>query len=279
MRKVFLLLPCLAASCASQPPPCPSVGQWLAPATLGAIADPVPRAATTGVILLGEEHDNAADHAWQLATIRRLYAADPRLVLGFEMFPRGAQKALDRWTDGTTSEAAFLSEAGWKAYWGFDPALYLPIFRFARDHHLPMLALNVSHHLVHAVAQTGWDAVKPADREGVGTPAPPAPSYRATLAEAMSGHGGPAMTPARLSHFIEAQSVWDRAMAEAIAAQRKRDPTRPVVAIMGAGHLEHRDGVPHQLAALGIANTAVLLPSHGACARPAPGLADAIYTD
>jgi uncharacterized iron-regulated protein len=238
MRKMVLLLPCLVAACAMPGPVCPPAA----------------------VTLLGEHHDSAANHAWELAQIRRIYRADPSIVLGFEMFPRSAQPALDAWVAGRLSEAAFLEQSGWKAYWGFDPGLYLPIFRFARDHHLRMVALNVSHHLVHLVSQHGWAGVAVADREGVGTPIPPNAAYRAALADAMAGHGGPAMTPERLGHFIDAQLVWDRAMAEAIAAERARAPGGPVVAIMGEGHLEDGGGVPRQLAALGVSGVHVELP-------------------
>jgi uncharacterized iron-regulated protein len=138
-----------------------------------------------------------------------------------------------------------------------------------------MVALNVSRGLVHRVAQAGWAAVPVAAREGVGTPAAPPAAYRASLAAAMSGHGGAAMTPARLQHFVEAQSVWDRAMAEAIAARLPRQ----VVAIMGAGHLADRNGVPHQLQAMGVTEVTVFLPAHDLCAPPGPGYADAVFID
>jgi uncharacterized iron-regulated protein len=54
-------------------------------------------------------------------------------------------------------------------------------------------------------------------------------------------------------------------MAERIAAQHARQPGRLVVAMMGEGHLEHRNGVPAQLAALGMPDAAVLLPSDDLC--------------
>jgi uncharacterized iron-regulated protein len=251
----------------------------VSPATLRVIPDPVPGAAAMPVILLGEQHDSMPDHQWELATIERLYAANPALVLGFEMFPRSDQPVLDAWVAGRLTEAAFLEQADWKHVWGFPPPLYLPIFRFARDHHIPMLALNVSRNVVHLAAKEGFANIPPADREGIGTPAPPSAAYRADLAEAMGSHGGPKMTPERLNHFIDAQLVWDRAMAEAIAAQHARAPSRPVVAIMGAGHLEARHGVPHQLDSLGLPGALVFLPEHEACPPADAGLADAIYTD
>ena len=95
----------------------------------------------------------------------------------------------------------------------------------------------------------------------------------------MSGHGGPAMSPERLGRFIDAQLLWDRAMAEALAAQRTREPARPVVALMGAGHLENREGVPHQLEALGVPHSLVLIPVEEACEALGAGYADAIYVE
>ena len=268
----------LTAACAINPPQC-EAGRWVAPDTMRPVQNPLAAAPSHSIILLGEEHDRAADHRWELETIERLYVANPSLVLGLEMFPRVTQPALNRWVAGGVSEPDFLTQSDWKQVWNFDPALYLPIFRFARDHHIPMLALNVSAKTIHLVATHGFAGVPPASREGVGVPAQPAPGYRAELAEVMGGHNGMATTPEGLNHFIDAQLTWDRAMAEAIATQRAKSPARPVVAIMGKGHLENRDGVPHQLAALGLPNALVLLPTHDSQPSFSAGYADAVYIE
>lgn len=275
----FLILPLLLAGCAVAPPACAPAGAWVSPASLRRIADPVPKAAGRAVVLLGEEHDRAQDHAWQLAVIKRLYAAEPQLVLGFEMFPRSDQPVLDAWVSGQLSDADFLAKSDWKHVWGFDPALYMPIFAFARDHRIPMLALNVSSRTIHLVSKLGFAGVAAADREGVSTPAPPTPAYKRELSDIMAEHAGPKMSPDRLAHFIDAQLTWDRAMAEAIASQRARDPGRKVVAIMGIGHLEDRNGVPHQLDALGLSGALVFLPAHGVCSPMGGGYADAVFEE
>lgn len=266
----------LTLSACAVTPICPRHASWVAPATLAPVPDPV--ANPNGVVLLGEQHDRAEDHAWQLATIRRIAAARP-IMLGFEMFPRRDQAVLDDWVAGRLDEAAFLRQSDWAHVWGFDAELYLPIFRFARDHRIPMVALNVSSAFVRQVARQGFAAVPVAEREGISPPAPPSPSYRQMLAEAMSDHGGAKMPPATLDRFIEAQLTWDRAMAEAIAHARAAHPDRTMVAIMGAGHLEHRDGVPHQLAALGVRDMLVLLPVHDVCIGETADLADALYVE
>jgi uncharacterized iron-regulated protein len=279
MRGCILILLVLLSGCATTRPGCAPAGAWVDPATLKPIGDPLSAPRLSQVILLGEQHDSAADHSWQLQTIRYLQARGLPLVLGFEQFPRSVQPVLDAWVRGDLSESEFLRRADWKKFWGFPAELYLPIFRFARDHHIPMRALNVSHTLVHLTATTGWASVAPADREGIGNPAPPSPAYRATLSDAMANHGGPKMTEDRLRHFIDAQLLWDRAMAEAIAAAHASNPSATIVALLGRGHVENRNGVPRQLASLGEPDALVLIPEHDICAPDGAGFADALYTD
>ncbi len=241
-------------------PTCVAPGIW-ADAT-GQPQDPAPllrRIAEQPVILLGEQHDKADHHRWQLHTLAGLHALTPDLAIGLEMLPRRVQPVLDRWVAGELDEAAFLAESDWRSLWGFDPGFYTPILHFARLHRLPVVALNVERALIARTARDGWAAVPESAREGVGTPALPGDAYRDGLMESLSAHNRPDAPPDAAQRFIEAQTVWDRAMAERIAETR-RTTGRAVVAILGEGHVDHRDGVPHQLADLGIPDAAVLLP-------------------
>jgi len=272
---------------------CVPVGQWIVPDGRQALPDAIGEFALRPVVLLGETHTDAEHHRWQLQTVAALYGRRPDMVLGFEMFPRRVQPVLDRWVRGELSERAFLDEVRWSEVWGYDPALYMPLFHFARMHRVPMVALNVDRALVRRVSAEGWDAVPAGEREGIGDPAPAAPAYRDRLRETFDGHTLPGKAaegagddPARFDRFVAAQLLWDRAMAEGLAAavgrQRTDAPQAPpplVVGIMGAGHVEHRGGVPHQLASLGIAEAAVLLPWNRRydCAELTPDLADAVF--
>ena len=242
--------------------------------------DVLNRAAAGGLVLLGESHDNADHHRWQLQTIAALQARGVPLTLGFEMFPRHVQPLLDEWTVGGFSEGEFLDAVEWDRVWGFDPGLYMPLFHFARINRLPMVALNVERGLIAAVRETGWDAVPAANREGISDPAQPEPAYRESLSAVYLEHlemRDRQADPVGLERFIQAQLTWDRAMAEALAAVR--DGTTLVVGIIGSGHLENGWGVPRQLAALGVAGATVLLPwDRGRdCADLTGGLADAVF--
>jgi hypothetical protein len=237
------------------------------------------RGPTLAVVLLGEVHTSVADHAWQLESLQTLHGAGVRLQLGLEMVPAPRQAALDRFSAGVTDEATFLREVGWAEVWGHDPALYLPLLRWARQRGVPLLALNAEPALVRRVRQQGLAAVPPAERQGIGAPAPLGAAYRERLRQAWLGHGGvgpggsgsSGATAADLERFLDSQRLRDRAMAERLAAARRGDPRRLVVALIGRGHLEGNDGVPAQLRALGMGPTAVLLrPDTPPACAPAP---------
>jgi uncharacterized iron-regulated protein len=219
------------------------VGNWIHTASGERRHDAIATLAQRGVLLLGETHDDAEHHRWQLHTIAALFSHQPDLVLGFEMFPRRVQPVLDRWSRGELNETAFLREVDWPQIWGANADLYLPLFHFVRMHRLPMLALNIDRAANRRVAAQGLARVPSAEREGVGDPAPASSSYRARLFDAFKKHPS-SREEARpdsdqFARFVEAQLLWDRAMAEAIAGTR-RDGRRPlVVGIVGSGHVEY----------------------------------------
>jgi hypothetical protein len=224
------------------------------------------------------------------------------MVLGFEMFPRRAQPVLDRWVAGALNREAFLEEVEWSTVWGYDSALYMPLFDFARMHRLPMVALNVDRALVSRVSEEGWPAIPAADRQGLGDPAPAGPGYLERLGRVYAVHLETAakVPDAKVSdapreetlpdpddpgflRFVAAQLTWDRAMAEALATARNSADAPLVVGIVGRGHAEYGDGIPHQLVDLGVGDTAVLLPwdSDRPCEELAPkggpAVAEAVF--
>jgi uncharacterized iron-regulated protein len=281
---------------------CPSPATWVD--AEGQIL-PVPavfdRLARESVVLLGESHDDVEHHRWQLYTLAALHSRVPSMAIGFEMFPRRVQPALDRWVAGELDEQAFLKATDWATVWGFEAEFYLPLFRFARQNAIPMVALNVERSLIRRVGEDGWDGVPEAEREGVGEPAAASAGYRRFLArifalkdqlreltpEAAETAEEPdesalqaALADPAFQGFVDAQLAWDRAMAEALLAAQKDTGVTMAVGVMGSGHLIHGYGVPHQLRALGTENAAKLLPvqiGSGACAELGPGYVDLAF--
>jgi hypothetical protein len=244
------------------------------------------------VVLLGEIHTSAADHAWQLRTLERLAQERRPLALGLEMVPAARQPILTRFATGALDGAGFLAQVDWPSIWGHDPELYAPLLRWARRNGVPLLALNVEPEVVRRVRREGLTAIPPQEREGLGIPVPATAAYRQRLRAAWQAHramgegamaqgqgaGGAAtaLSPADaddLERFIASQLLRDRAMAERLAAAHRQDPGRLVVALMGRGHLEGDDGVPNQLRQLGVRQVLALerpeLPE--GCGPPPPG--------
>tara|TARA_E500000305_G_scaffold111427_1_gene124217 strand:+ start:687 stop:1496 length:810 start_codon:yes stop_codon:yes gene_type:complete len=258
-------------------------GEWICPESGKTIPhqDVLKMATEAGVVLLGEQHDRAAQHRWQLHVLAGLLAFKEDLAVGYEMFPARLDPVLKRWADGGhESEAAFLEAAEWGTAWGFPPELYLPLFRFCRQFRIPMHGLNCRRALVTEVGKLGWDAIPESDRDGL-TPAHPAtPAYRKYLFD-ITGGGSPnrkVQSPddPAFDRFVRAQQVWDRAFACRIAQLRDRPKPPLVVGIIGRGHLEFGHGTPAQLAELDVGPVVVLLP-HAESGLPENGIADAVF--
>lgn len=236
--------------------------------------------ASHDIVLLGETHDSQAHHDWQLGTLKALFALRPDLQIGLEMFPRKVQPILDDWIAGKLSEAQFLDRSGWREGWRFDPELYMGIFRFAREHAIPMRALNVDPALIRAVSRDGLQATPAVLREGVGDPAPPSAAYRHWLVAVMAEHSpGKQVDEGRSARFVQAQQVWDRAMAEGLAVAARSRPGSLTVGVMGTGHIIHGFGVPHQLRDLGIDSIATAIPwdADTNCEDLVSGAADVVF--
>ncbi len=259
-------------------------GTWFDPAQgrIRTHAEIMADMARKQVVLLGETHDRFDVHRWQLHVAAGLLASGRRLMMGFEMFPRRVQPALGAFVAGEIDTELFLERAEWANVWGFDPELYLPLFRFCRQFKVPMLALNCHRPLVTRVGKEGWDAIPEDERDGV-TPAKPAsPEARRFLFELTGGRreGREAQTPddPAFDRFVRAQGTWDRAFAVNIAKALERDPQALVIGIIGRGHMEYGHGTPFQLADLGVERVGILLPSDDSVTPGPHGpIADAVF--
>jgi hypothetical protein len=158
----------------------------------------------------------------------------------------------------------------------------MPILHFARMNRIPVVALDVERALTSRVGKEGWAQVPADQREGIGDSAAASDAYTDTLADIYAAHGRPG-TPANVKddpafqRFRDVQVLWDCAFAEGLAAHRQAGAL--AVGIIGGGHLENRHGVPHQLDALGIRDSFLLLPwaANRPCADLKPSPVDAVF--
>ena len=206
------------------------------------------------VIAVGEKHDEAAHHRVQAYVLESVARRDANVVVGLEMVSQDLQAGLDDFMSGRTSEADFARF--WKKAWGYDYALYKPVFDVARARRLRVVGLNAPIAVVSTVAKKGVAGLTPAERALL--PATVAESadarYRAFVKDSLSGHKLPPEAEARMT---EAQAVWNETMgakvAELAAASR-------VVVIAGQGHMLWRAGIPESAARRGAGPVAVVLP-------------------
>lgn len=283
------LLAALAGAPAAADTDCVPAGAWVEPGggpLTGAAV--LARGGESAVVLLGEHHDSAEHHRWQLHTLAALHARRPDLVLALEMFPRRVQPALDAWVAGELDEAAFIEASDWREVWNFDPALYMPLFHFARMHRIPMVAVNVD---AARLAESGeGDGGPLAVSLGLGQPAEPLPAYLDMLRQSWAQHipsadGAKPAAPAPdaadpyWQRFVEVQLLWDRAMAEGMVEAREAHDGALVVGVLGGGHVINGWGVEHQLADVGETRVLSLLPWDAGrdCAGLTPGLVDAVF--
>ena len=226
-------------------------GTWFAANWHPMAAESALSAATRAqIVLLGEQHATPAHHLWQRDIIAALADEKRPVVIGLEQLPRSSQAALDAYVSGAMDEPQFLAESRWKEVWGHDFAAYRPVFELARARRIPMVALNVDRSFVRAVGKQGFAAAAVSGAP-IQQPATPDSAYVEQLNAVFMQHAKTA-SPEAKARFVEAQTVWDRAMAEGLAKALQDRPGALAIAIMGTGHVENGYGVAHQLQSLGI---------------------------
>ncbi len=224
--------------------------------SFGAFADALEAAK---VVYVGEHHDREADHHAQLAVLESLYARDPSLALGLEMVQHPFQAALDAFVAGDIDEDTLLSRIDWRERWGFGWPLYRPMFWFAREHHLPIVALNAPVELSRAVVRQGLDALDPAQRAALPELDLTNTAHRAMVEDALHDH--PGLDATQLDRFYAAQVVWDETMADRAARflARRGAPDRMLV-LAGTMHVRAGLGIPSRAARRGAAPYVIVMP-------------------
>ncbi len=212
------------------------------------------------VVFIGEEHERYDNHLDQLDIIRRLHASAPdRWVVGVEYVQRRFQPYLNAYVEKKIDEREFLRRTEYFERWGYDYALYRPIFQYARDNGIPMVALNAERELTDAVDKSGLAGMTSADRSRLPQHVEsPDQAYRDRLRKIFQEHSG----AFDFERFVEVQSVWDETMAEQIADYLTKYPDKAMIVLAGEGHvafgLTIPDRVKHRLPGI---QTAVFVPA------------------
>lgn len=197
-------------------------------------------------VFVGESHDQKAHHELQAQVVEALVARGRDVVVGFEMFTRDNQASLAPWSRDYWTEEQFIENANWKSQWGFDYALYKPIFDVVKQNRLPMVALNVPRDWVRQVGRGGIGVLTEEQRKWVPDPFLGNEGHRAVFTSLMGGHP---MTGPQGENIYAAQVTWDEGMAtSALDYMATRPNTNAVmVVVAGSGHTMYGQGINYRI--------------------------------
>ena len=221
----------LVAACSSRPPVTTDTAL-------------ISRLAAADIVLLGELHDNAAQHRMRLQWLRELSDRTP-IALVIEHLDADAQPALDqarRALDPAQQlpiRARQLAEAARFNFEGWDWSLISPVIELALERNLPIYAANLSAREAFSIARgqphplasripSGWSE----SIEGQ------------MMASIRDGHCG-LMPETMLPAMVRAQRARDARMADALLDARASG-FKPVL-LAGNGHVRTDLGVPLHL--------------------------------
>ena len=195
-------------------------------------------------MLLGEVHDNAAQHALRAAALRKLFVEGARPALAFEQFDRERQAAIARARRERPADPDYLiaqSKGSDDWQWQY----YRPYVALALEYGVPIVAANLSRGDAMRIAVDGWGALfDPATRRNLRLDALPAPFVRQHEDAIAVGHCN-LLERAALPALAHAQMARDITMAIAIRPYIAAG----VVLLAGNGHVRRDLGVPFWLSA------------------------------
>lgn len=217
-----------------------------APVSMDSILDAI---GSSHVVFLGELHDDAVGHAVQAEIFRRVverYSKERSVGLTLEMFERDVQIVIDEYLAGLISENHFLLSS---RPWGNYKTDYRPLVELAKQTKLPVIAANAPRRYINMVSRNGRDSLNGLSKDARRwlPPLPygePSSEYAAKF-KALMGPSPEAQMG--IDKILASQTLWDAAMAEAIAKFLKKNKDPLAVHLNGSFHTENRLGTVEQL--------------------------------
>ncbi|MEQ1589635.1 MAG: ChaN family lipoprotein [Gallionella sp.] len=204
----------------------------------------VDRMADKRVLFIGEVHDSIGHHQNQLQLIQGMYARYPDMAIGVEYFQQPFQRYLDDYIAGRMSEKEMLKKTEYYERWKIDYRMVRPIFEFAREKRIPILALNVSEEIHNKVFKGGLNSLTPLERAEIPAEIKPAnPNYTQRLQSIFNTHP----KADNFKYFVDGVLLWDEAMADTAVRYLNARPQSKVVVLAGLVHILYGDGIPERV--------------------------------
>ena len=197
---------------------------------------------TSRVIYVGEKHTSQESHKIQLEVIQALFQKFPNLAVGMEMFDHSYQDVLDQWSAGKLDQKEFLQKVHWYANWRFDFSLYQDVMVFIKENRLRLVGLNVPNHIPPKIREGGIDSLRDDEKKHLpGQINFSNKAHRDYIQNIFEKHKHHFRGQVKFENFYAAQSVWEDAMAEAVARNLN---SGVMVVLAGNGHIQFKYGIP-----------------------------------
>ena len=195
------------------------------------------------IVYVGEEHTNYSHHRVQLEVVKRFIGQGGKIAIGMEMFQRPFQAVLDDYINGTIDQKTFLKKTEYFTRWGFDYDLYKPIIDYAREHRIPLIALNIDREIVEMVSKKGIAALTEEMKAKV--PADMDLSdelYKDRLKKIFAEHDS--IKDRDFDFFFQSQILWDETMSQTVSDYLSAHPDYRMIVLVGSGHIMYGSGIP-----------------------------------
>ncbi|OGH04762.1 MAG: hypothetical protein A2600_03115 [Candidatus Lambdaproteobacteria bacterium RIFOXYD1_FULL_56_27] len=197
------------------------------------------------VIFLGENHDNLRHHKIQVELLEHLVGQGKKPALGMELFSKEQTSLLMAFVqsnpkDPAQAEQRLRKALGWEGREEWPG--YLEVLRYARQERLEVFGLDLEAGLIRRLTGLEVQELSLVEQSLLPPVSNPGEAYQALMFEKFTqGHCG----WSEPKHLAGLYRVWlARNEAMALTLTQAYRPDRPLVALMGSGHLEFGQAVP-----------------------------------
>ena len=222
-----------------------SIKQDLEP-QINAAANALSNVEAPAVVYVGEQHDQLSYHLNQLAVVIALKERGLKVAIGMEMIQTPFQQPLDDYISGNIDFVTMLERTEYFMRWRYDARLYQPIFQYARQHKLPLVALNAPKELTDRVSAVGIAGLDKDERNSLPEKLIPLdPQYRTLLEQVFKEHEE--FSDTDIERFIDVQKSWDETMGKTSVDFIRNNPDYVLVVLAGVQHVAHGYGIPRRV--------------------------------
>ena len=230
----------------------------------------IPELAKDRVVYVGEAHTAYGHHLSQLDIIRRLHEIDSNIAIGLEFFQQPFQQYLDDYIAGKLDEKEMLRKTEYYIRWAYDYRHYKPILDYAKEHGIPLIALNLPKEITRKVGTEGMDALTDEERAQIPDDIDESNAlYKKRIKAVFYQH--PHGEGRSFENFMQVQLLWDEGMAEQTAKYLLKNPKRQMVVLAGIGHLADGTGIPQRVNRRIPIESSIVLPADAVDVRPGVG--------